>query len=122
MGGDPVNIIDPEGEEALTVLVCAAAVESVALEVTANDFGNLANNNIIENLNHLKDIAKSRVNECIAKGDNQGVSDALDILASIDKQLSSEALNSLPTTTLASQAAVATAVASCAVLLVTPGL
>ena len=102
-------------------MVCAAAVESDALAVTANDFGNLANDTKM-NLKHLKDIAKSRVNECIAKGDNQGVSDALDILASIDKQLSSEALNSLPTTTLASEAAVATAVASCAVLLVTPGL
>jgi len=102
-------------------MFCLAFVEGVGFASTANDLNSIANDAKM-NLKHLENIAINRVNKCIAKGDNQGVSDALDILASIDKQLSSEALNSLPTTTLASQAAVATAVASCAVLLVTPVL
>ena len=67
-------------------------------------------------------MATNRANECIAKGDNQGVSDALDILASIEKQLASEALNSAPSSPLTSGLGIVAASSACAILTAIPGL
>ncbi|WP_114325998.1 RHS repeat-associated core domain-containing protein [Candidatus Colwellia aromaticivorans] len=89
VGSDPVNGIDPEGKEVVSGMVCAATVKAIDLAATAIDF----NNSVSEakmNLKHLRDLATSRANECIANGDNEKARDYLNIKAQVDKQLASE--------------------------------
>ncbi|MBA6328246.1 hypothetical protein H4J46_09895 [Colwellia sp. MB02u-6] len=121
VGGDPVNGIDPEGKEVVNALACLAFVEGVGFASTANDLNNIANDAKM-NLNHLKDIATNRINECVAKGDLQGARDYLDIKASIDKQLALEALSSAPSSPLTSGLGIVAVGSACAILTVTPGL
>jgi hypothetical protein len=118
VGSDPVNGIDPEVKEGVNALACLAFVEGVGFAFTANDL----NNNAKMNLNHLKDLATNRINECVAKGDLQGARDYLDIKASIDKQLVSEILNSAPSSPLTSGLGIVAVGSACVILTVTPGL
>ncbi len=121
VGGDPVNGIDPEGKEVVNGMVCAATVKAIDLTATAIDF----NNSVSEakmNLKHLRDLAASRANECIANGDNEKARDYLDIKASLDKQLASKIIETASVSPVVSGGVAVAAGMVCAALTVAPGI
>jgi len=74
------------------------------------------------NLKHLRDLAISRANECIANGDNEKARDFLDIKAKLDKQLSSEIIKTAPVSPVVSGGIAIAAGAICVALTAAPGL
>ena len=121
VGSDPVNGIDPEGKEVVNGMVCTATVMALDLAATAIDF----NNSVSEakmNLRYLRDLATSRVNECIANGDYEKARDYLDIKAKLDKQLASEIIKTAPVSPVVSGGIAVAAGLACAALTVVPGI